>query len=159
MNREIKIDSKIYNSTGLNHMKELSRRQFFKKTSEVGAGLTLSQIIKYGAATGIVLEAVMNLTGCAHLGFEPEPNVVYPQLKGKKIQPPEFGCYFGMHHDEPGIHMTWADTVCEQNIGRIPMIIIPPFELMRESRIWGRFNRLKTVEDLMPNEGTIPFYK
>lgn len=142
-------------------MKKLSRRDFFNKLSQAGAGtaagLTLTQIFKGAAAAGLVFEAARTLTGCASLQLEPEENVTFPPLKGQKVQPPEIGCFFGMHYERPGDHMDWADTYLKQKIGKRPKIVIPPYALMMESRIWGRFNRLKSAADLMSNEGTIPF--
>lgn len=80
-----------------NHMKNISRRVFLKRTSEAGAGaaagLTLARILKGAAATGLAIEAARNLTGCATMESGSEENVIYPPLSGKKIQPPEYGCF------------------------------------------------------------------
>jgi hypothetical protein len=131
-------------------------------TSEAGvgaaAGPTLSHILKGAAATGFAIEAARNLTGCATMGFGPEENVIYPPLPGKKVQPPEYGCFFGMHYSRDGYHGSdWADSVLESEIGRTPMIVIPPWQAMESARKGGLFSRRMTAEDFMSNEGTIPF--
>jgi hypothetical protein len=75
------------------------------------------QILKYGMSTVLtlplikVLKPLASLTalellvsGCAHQEIkhqeiEKEPQVIYPLLKGQKIQPPENGCYIGFFTD------------------------------------------------------------
>lgn len=145
-------------------MKKQSKRDFIKTITKASAGsvtgITLSQILKGAAATGLAIEAARSLTGCATLGFEPEENVIYPPLPGKKIQPPEFGCFFGMHYDRPGDHMNWADQYMESKIGKTPMIVIPAYEYLKvqtKHPYRGISRGQRTVEDYSSNEGTIPF--
>jgi hypothetical protein len=60
-----------------------TRRDFLKNTGKaalmVGTGLTLDAIV----------------AGCATVGFKETAPVVYPPLKGHKVQPPELGCLIG----------------------------------------------------------------
>lgn len=143
-------------------MKRLSKRDFIKTLSKASTGsafgLTILQFLKGAAATGLLIEAARNLTGCAAMEIGAEENVIYPSLPGKKIQPPENGCFFGMHYARPGYFGDiWADTHLESEIGRTPMIVIPPWQAMDSAHTGGLFSRKKTVEDLMSSEGTITF--
>jgi len=64
-------------------MAETTRRNFLKNTAKAavvaGAGLTLEEI----------------LGGCATISFKETAPVIYPPLKGHKVQPPNDGCLIG----------------------------------------------------------------
>jgi hypothetical protein len=64
--------------------KNVSRREFLQKSGmaalALGGGLTFSALTE----------------GCATLTFKEEAPVIYPPLKGHKVQPPQDGCLFGV---------------------------------------------------------------
>ena len=64
--------------------KTVSRREFLQKTAQ--AALVLAGGLTFSALTG----------GCATLAFKEEAPVIYPSLRGHKVQPPEDGCLFGV---------------------------------------------------------------
>jgi len=67
----------------------MDRREFLKKSGQaalaIGAGLSLEAILSACAGTGPMLKE--------------EALVVYPPLKGHKVQPPENGCLVGLTRD------------------------------------------------------------
>ncbi|RLB28209.1 MAG: hypothetical protein DRG87_09825 [Deltaproteobacteria bacterium] len=66
--------------------KTITRRDFLKKTGQAAA------LAGVGA---LGLESI--LAGCATITFKEQAPVVYPPLRGHKVQPPENGCYIGFH--------------------------------------------------------------
>jgi hypothetical protein len=81
-----------------------TRRDFLKNTGK--AALT--------ATAGLTLQEV--LSGCATISFKETAPVIYPPLKGHKIQPPENGCLTGF-----GLRGSWV--FYERAFGRLPRIM------------------------------------
>lgn len=65
----------------------ISRRDFLRKCGQ--AAVTIGG--------GVTLDAFLG--GCATTSFMEKGPVIYPPLKGHKVQPPEDGCYIGFHRD------------------------------------------------------------
>ena len=68
-------------------MRRVTRRDFLKKSGRAGLAL----------AGGLSLETLLD--GCAGISTElvtqEEAPVIYPPLKGHKVQPPDNGCLVG----------------------------------------------------------------
>jgi hypothetical protein len=64
--------------------KNVTRREFLQKSAQ--AALVLGGGLTFNALTG----------GCAALTFKEEAPVIYPPLKGHKVQPPKDSCMFGI---------------------------------------------------------------
>jgi len=96
--------------------KDLSRRDFVKKTGQgalaLGGGMILNSILK----------------GCATITFKEQSPVIYPPLKGQKVQPPEYRSYFGFHTQKRNVgdRYEWI----WRRIGTRPKIWIPPYRMM-----------------------------
>lgn len=72
--------------------KGLTRRDFLKKSGQAGKS---ALAIKAAQAIGFGL-TLEELLGCATISFKEEAPVIYPPLKGHKVQPVEEGCFFGL---------------------------------------------------------------
>jgi len=87
----------------------ISRREFLQRSAQgalaVGGGLTLEAL----------------LSSCATTDFAEKGPVVYPPLKGHKVQPPRDGCYIGFHRD---FWKPFYESFVE-NIGKKPKIMVP----------------------------------
>ena len=75
----------MQDSRYLKHDKGLSRREFLSKAGRTGLA----------AGVGFSLEGL--LSSCATVEVAEKDAVVYPELAGKKIQPPKNGCLVGLH--------------------------------------------------------------
>ena len=62
----------------------LTRREFFRKS--VKTALTVGALYNLSA-----------LMGCGGLSLKEEAPIIYPPLKGHKVQPPRDGCFIGFH--------------------------------------------------------------
>ena len=132
---------------------EIDRRDFLRKSTDVGLGLTglLYGVDRFANLFENSLEGKLSLSpqeaeamGCAPglLYFKEEPPVIYPPLKGQKVQPPKEGCLIGFY---PG----WFE-VYQREIGAGPKVIIPYFLAM--------YNIFPTSEvEEVSSQGAIPF--
>lgn len=87
----------------------ISRREFLKRSGHVALAV----------GGGLTLEALF--TGCVTTHFTEAGPVIYPPLKGHKVQPPREGCYIGFHHD---MWDPYYESMVEK-IGKKPKIMIP----------------------------------
>jgi len=122
--------------------KDLSRRDFLKKTGQ--AALSISG--------GVTLEAL--LSSCATITFKEQAPVIYPRLKGHKVQPPENGCFIGFYGGE-GSYSRWGSTHQDANtyackVGKKPKIMIIDLRYSSSS-----FFPTRIVEDIAAE--AIPF--
>ena len=95
-------------------MTRWTRRNFLK-----GTGMAALAI-----GTGATLDAM--LSGCASTSTElvtkDEAPVVYPPLKGHKVQPPENGCLVGFHR-KFGVDPKWVISRFEEKTGKKPAML------------------------------------
>jgi len=96
--------------------KNLSRRDLLKKTGKAA--------LAFGGS--LTLDAL--LSSCATIGFREESPVIYPPLRGHKIQPPKDGCYFGIGHPGRRGGDKVTDIIAridyyEKNLGKRPSIV------------------------------------
>ena len=87
----------------------VTRRDFLKKSGQAALAV----------GGGLMLEALF--TSCATTGFTETGPVIYPPLKGHKVQPPKEGCYIGFHRD---FWKPFYESMVEK-IGKKPKIMIP----------------------------------
>ncbi len=89
-----------------------TRRDFLKKAGTaalaIGAGMTVDSIV----------------AGCATVGFKETNSVVYPPIKGNKVQPPADGCFIGSFFrlDPQGILCQEVYKSFEFWYGKVPRI-------------------------------------
>jgi len=84
-----------------NHKKNrTTRRDFVKNSGIVGVVGATSPILKPLVTTGLAifagLEAILN-SNCASIVLNEKRPIIYPTLKGHKLQPPKDGCFVGFH--------------------------------------------------------------
>jgi hypothetical protein len=123
----------------------LTRREFFRKSAK--AALTVGALYN--------LSAVM---GCGGLSFKEEEPVIYPPLRGQKVQPPEYGCYIGFHSSAIHNHIHGTFEWLEERTGKAPKIIVPPYsQMMSNTSIW-LWGDLRTKPlDIIPHHRATPF--
>lgn len=132
---------------------ELTRRDLLKKSMDSGLGLLglLWGVDRIANFFENSLEGKLSFStqeaeamGCAPglIGFKEEPPIIYPPLKGHKVQPPKEGCLIGFH---PG----WFE-VYQREIGAGPKIIIPYWMAMES------IFPISEVEEVS-SQGAIPF--
>ena len=113
--------------------KDLTRRDFLIKggqaTLAIGGGLTLESI----------------LNGCATIMLKEESSIIFPPLKGHKVQPPQDGCFIGFHPAGKGVY--------KDQIGVEPKIMIP--ELY--SLITYHNHIMERVVEEISSVGAFPF--
>jgi len=128
--------------------KTMSRREFLQKSGM--AALALGGGLTFSALTG----------GCATLTFKEEAPVIYPPLRGHKVQPPQDGCLFGVR--------TVYDNTMKRRAPDIPhdtTAFIDYFtkELAQKPAIWAIQRRVGIHRGLMymarkaADKGIIPF--
>jgi hypothetical protein len=118
------------------------------KTSQ--ENLTRRELLKRAGRSALLVSGALSLpyvlSGCATVSHKEEGPVIYPPLKGQKVQPPESGCYIGFFGagDDAEYY--------ESQIGMKPKIMVPSFMTVRNAR---RFPR-DTVHKIS-SAGVIPF--
>lgn len=95
---------------------------------------------------GLALEALVS--SCTTITFKEEAPVIYPPLKGHKVQPPENGCYIGFHP----FKLRYPDYY-KRRIGQMPKIFIPYYGRMDSPRP----NFLTELVESISDQGAIPF--
>ena len=133
---------------------EIDRRDFLRKSTDVGLGLAglLYGVDRFANFLENSLEGKLSLSpqeaeamGCAPglLYFKEEPPVIYPPLKGHKVQPPEDGCLIGFFSEYaimmPGFRRN-TDTTSfidryDNQLGKKPFIL----SLLGHHRIFADF--------------------
>jgi len=113
----------------------LSRRQFLKKVSKTG--LAVSGYLTFGKT----------LTGCSSISsnliLSEKSPVIYPPLPGRKVQPPENGCYIGFEGGTIDIY--------KKELGVVPKIVMPGNFIMDIRRTF-----LKEQVEEISSHGAIP---
>lgn len=98
---------------------DFTRRDFLKKTGKGALAL----------AGGVTLEALV--ISCAHATFKEQAPVIYPPLKGKKIQSPINGCYVGFYEYKGFFRNDYFDP--KGRLGKKPKIFVMNFPFGRSS--------------------------
>jgi len=135
---------------------KFSRRQVLRRAA-VTLGLPLEKIVE----TSTVLAALLS-SSCATLKFREEGPIIYPTLSGKKIQPPDSGCYVGFNgcwERKSGDWAIWKDdrsdliaSVYEDQMGHKPAMLSRL--LIFSDQIFGySWNFMENAD----KEGIIPF--
>ena len=139
---------------------EIDRRDFLRKSTDVGLGLAglLYGVDRFANFLENSLEGKLSLSpqeaeamGCAPglLYFKEEPPVIYPRLNGHKVQPTENGCLIGVRKVAFESISRVIDSY-EQQWGKKPAV----FAHMERVSIWGYFPMDRCVESA--KKGVIP---
>ena len=121
---------------------------------------TIDAILKTTVILGSVFEfACSQMKPYEQLSFENIKPVIYPPLKGHKVQAPDNGCYFTIHgfdrFDDRRGGYGWHI----QKVGKHPSIMLPFWRNMEGiAPKWPGFvHKLRSPEDLIQTDWPIPF--
>lgn len=117
----------------------VNRREAIRKIGK--SGMVLS-----GA---VLLEQVLSACGSVKDSISPSQQspVIYPPLKGHKVQPPENGCYIGFHSYNPS-----TPDYYKRLIGVGPKIMLPQHQLFEIRRYF-----IQDQVEGISEQGAIPF--
>ena len=113
--------------------KDLTRRDFLKKGSQLA--LTVGGVL--------TVESLFN--SCTTIALNEKRPLIYPPLKGHKVQPPQDGCFIGFHpfsENSPDYY--------RKRIGKGPKIFVPDYFFME---IKADFPSIRGISA----QGAIPF--